>query len=478
MIIPVILAGGSGTRLWPLSRELKPKQFLSLCSEKTMLQETLLRTSKITKADPIVVCSEEHRFLASEQLKAMGTESYSIILEPISRNTAPAIALAAIRSFSFDKDPILLVLPADHSVFYPELFCRAVKRAVDEAMSGRLVTFGIVPNRAETGYGYIELGKEKEDAIYEVGSFVEKPEKAKAEYFVKKGSYLWNSGIFLFKAKTYLDELKTYSPEVFDACVSAMDEKYDDLDFIRIAKGSFERSPNISIDYAVMEKTNISSVLKIDVGWNDIGSWSALWELLPKDKNENVILGDVKEIDTKGCLIRSENRLVASLGIKDIVVVETKDAVLVAHKDRVQGIRKIVDHLKSGGRHEYLEQREVFRPWGSYDSLEKNQRFQVKKIKVKPGAKTSLQLHHHRAEHWVVVSGTAKIRLEEKTFLLSENESTYIPSGKRHSIENPGKIELELIEIQTGSYLGEDDIVRYEDTYGRVSPLDSEQPKE
>lgn len=463
------MAGGSGTRLWPLSRQLKPKQFLKLFGEKTMLQETLERMQGLPCSAPIVVCNEEHRFLAGEQILELGAKDFSIILEPSPKNTAPAIAIAAFHALVNDENALLLVLPADHVIADAESFRKAVMDALPAAKDGRLVTFGIVPLTPEIGYGYIKRGKEQRMNTYEVASFTEKPDLATAELYLAEGCYFWNSGMFLFQAKAYLDELQKHAPDVHEACSKAMKKTSKDLDFIRIDVDAFELSPSISIDYALMEKTNLASVVPLNAGWSDIGSWSALWEVCEKDTKNNSILGDVKTMTTENCLIRAENRLIATIGVKDLVVVETKDAVLVAHKDHVQKVKDLVEYIRENGRHEHLNQREVFRPWGSYDSLETGERFQVKRIRVKPGAKLSLQMHHHRAEHWIVVKGSAKVTIEGETVFLTENESTYIPIGKIHSLENPGKIPLELIEVQSGSYLGEDDIVRLEDRYGRIS---------
>jgi mannose-1-phosphate guanylyltransferase len=469
MITPVILAGGSGTRLWPLSRQLNPKQFLKLLGDRTMFQQTLQRLEGLSCTSPIVVCSEEHRFLAAEQLREIGIEGASIILEPVARNTAPAIALAALRSMENDGNSLLLVLPADHLIADPESFRETVRNALPEAEKGRLVTFGIVPTSPETGYGYIRRGEERDVSTWSVASFTEKPDEKTAKEYIESGEYWWNGGMFLFNAESYLKELRRLAPEIHDACAKAMEHTSKDLDFLRVGRECFESSPSLSIDYAVMEKTDIASVIPLDSGWSDIGSWNSLWEACAKNGDGNTILGDVKAIGAKDCLIRAESRLVAAIGVTDLVVVETKDAVLVTHRDHVQKIKDLVEDIRTNGRHEHLNQREVFRPWGSYDSIEKGQRYQVKRITVKPGEKTSLQMHHHRAEHWIVVAGTAQITIDDKTLLVSENESVYIPVGKRHALENPGKIPLELIEVQSGSYLGEDDIVRFEDRYGRCS---------
>lgn len=469
MITPVILAGGSGTRLWPLSRQLNPKQFLKLLGDRTMFQQTLQRLEGLPCTAPIIVCSEEHRFLAAEQLREIGIEGASIILEPVARNTAPAIALAALRSIENDGNSLLLVLPADHLIADPESFRETVRNALPEAEKGRLVTFGIVPSRPETGYGYIRRGEERDVVTWSVASFTEKPDEKTAKEYIESGEYWWNGGMFLFNAESYLKELRRLAPQIHDACAKAMEHTSKDLDFLRVGRECFESSPSLSIDYAVMEKTDIASVIPLDSGWSDIGSWNSLWEACAKNGEGNAVLGDVKTIGAKDCLIRAESRLVAAIGVTDLVVVETKDAVLVTHRDHVQKIKDLVEDIRTNGRHEHLNQREVFRPWGSYDSIEKGQRYQVKRITVKPGEKTSLQMHHHRAEHWIVVAGTAQITIDDKTLLVSENESVYIPVGKRHALENPGKIPLELIEVQSGSYLGEDDIVRFEDRYGRCS---------
>lgn len=469
MIIPVILAGGSGTRLWPLSRQLNPKQFLKLTGDATMFQQTLRRLEGLPCSSPIVVCSEEHRFLAAEQLRELGVNKASIILEPSPRNTAPAIALAALHSMIRGDNPLLLVLPADHLIAAQEAFGPAVQAAIPEAHKGRLVTFGIVPDRPETGYGYIRKGDKRDDKIWSVSSFTEKPDKYTAGQYLECGEYWWNGGMFLFRAKAYLEELRFFAPEIHDSCAKAISSTMQDLDFVRVDREAFESSPSLSIDYAVMEKTQIASVAPLDCGWSDVGSWDSLWQVSEKDNEGNVLQGDVKTIEVKDCFFRAESRLVTGIGVKDVVVIETKDAVMVAHRDHVQRIKNLVDDIRSNGRHEHLNQREVFRPWGSYDSIERGKRYQVKRITVKPGEKTSTQMHHHRAEHWIVVTGTAKITVDDKTFLLCENESTYIPIGRRHSLENPGKIPLELIEVQSGGYLGEDDIVRFEDRYGRCS---------
>lgn len=467
MFFPVILAGGSGTRLWPLSRQLYPKQFLPLLSQKTMFQMTLERLEGIKHNNPIVVCSKEHRFLVAEQLRQIGIDDAAILLEPVGKNTAPAIALAALYAIDKAPDAVLLVMPSDHYIATPELFHKALDKALKAANTGQLVTFGVVPVKPETGYGYIKRGPNIDDEVFKVERFVEKPDKKTAEMYLEEGTYYWNSGMFVFKAKTYLNELKKLEPGIYDCCQKAFQGAKQDLDFLRIDEAAFIRCPANSIDYAVMEKTQNAAVVPMDAGWSDIGSWTALWETCPKDKEENCLKGDIISKDTHRCFIRSEGRLIATIGIKDLIIIDTKDALLVADKNKTQDVKEIVETLKQQKREEPINHREVYRPWGFYDSIEKRERYQVKRITVKPGGKLSLQLHHHRAEHWIVVRGTAKVTLEDKTFLVSENESTFIPVGKVHSLENPGKIPLELIEVQSGSYLGEDDIVRLEDLYGR-----------
>ena len=468
MLIPVILSGGAGTRLWPLSRELYPKQLLALTGERTMIQQTALRLEGLSAAGPVVVCNEAHRFLVAEQLRQIGIEPQAMVLEPLGRNTAPAIALAAHAALKAagGADPLLLVLPADHVIRDVPAFQKAVRAAVAAAGSGKLVTFGIVPTHPETGYGYIQRGA-PEGAGFAIGRFIEKPDPERAQQFVAAGEYYWNSGMFLFSARRYLEELGRLAPEMARVCAEAFAAARTDLDFTRIEGQRFAACPADSIDYAVMEKIRDALVVPLAAGWSDVGSWAALHEACDADAHGNVAHGDVIYEDAEGCYLYSESRLVSAVGLKDHVVVETKDAVLVAPKDRVQDVKKLVHRLKEAGRYEHSLHREVFRPWGSYDSIESGPRFQVKRLKVKPGAVLSLQLHHHRAEHWVVVSGTARITRGDEVFLLEENQSTFIPIGVRHRIENPGKIALHIIEIQSGSYLGEDDIVRLEDQYGR-----------
>ena len=468
MLTPIILSGGAGTRLWPLSRELYPKQLLALTGERTLIQQTALRLEGLSAAAPVVVCNEAHRFLVAEQLRQIGIEPAAMVLEPVGRNTAPAIALAAQAALGAARadDPLLLVLPADHVIRDVPAFQKAVRAALGPAGAGKLVTFGIVPSAPETGYGYIQRGA-RHGAAYAIARFVEKPDADRAEQFVASGEYYWNSGMFLFRARRYLEELERFAPEMARVCAEAFASARSDLDFTRIERERFEACPADSIDYAVMEKTDDAVVVPLDAGWSDIGSWAALHAACEADAHGNVARGDVICEDSEGCYLYAESRLVSAVGLRNHVVVETKDAVLVAPKDRVQDVKKLVHRLKEAGRYEHSLHREVFRPWGSYDSIESGPRFQVKCLKVKPGGVLSLQLHHHRAEHWVVVSGTARITRGDEVFLLEENQSTYIPIGVRHRIENPGKIALHIIEIQSGSYLGEDDIVRLEDQYGR-----------
>ncbi len=466
---PVVLAGGTGSRLWPKSRAALPKQFLSLTSDHTMLQDTILRLPTEKMELPLFICNEDHRFLAAEQLRVADIDYDSIILEPVGRNTAPAIALAALRAVQQGEDPVLLILAADHLIADHNAFHTAVEKATLLAEQGKLVTFGVVPTEAHTGYGYIKSGESVNEIGFEVAQFVEKPNLATAQQYLESGDYYWNSGMFMFKASVYLRELNEHAPDIFAACTSAMQHTDTDMTFIRVDADEFARCPDDSIDYAVMERTSDACMVPLDAGWNDVGSWTSLWETSQnKDDSGNVIIGDAILDGVSNSYINSEQRLIAVIGLDDVVVVETKDAVMVANKSKVQDIKNVVNKLKAEKRPEFEFHREVFRPWGSYDSIDNGQRYQVKRISVKPGEKLSVQMHHHRAEHWIVVSGTANVTVGEVTSLITENESIYIPIGEVHALENPGKILLELIEVQSGSYLGEDDIVRFSDRYGRV----------
>ena len=470
MIFPVVLSGGSGSRLWPLSRTLLPKQFLPLVSDKTMLQETLLRLDGVAGLkDPVLVCSNDHRFLAAEQLREIGLKTGAQILEPAGRNTAPAVAVAALHVLSVNPDGVMLVLPADHLIRNVVRFHEVIGKAAAVASVGRLVTFGIVGREPETGYGYIERGEQVEDSsdCYRVARFVEKPDEARAREFLASGRFYWNSGMFVFKASRYLEELGKYRKDILDAAKAAWAASSRDLDFVRLGEKAFLASPSESIDYAVMEKTDDAVVVETDIGWSDIGSWTALCQTGKPDAAGNVTVGDVYADDVHNCYIRAEHRLVAAVGVSDLIIVETSDAILVTHKDRSQDVKRVVDALKAMQRDEYLVHKRVYRPWGYYEGLDSGERFQVKRLMVKPGSKLSLQMHHHRAEHWIVVSGTAKVTRGDDTLLLSENQSTYIPLGAKHRLENVGKMPLYMIEVQSGSYLGEDDIVRLEDDYKR-----------
>ena len=466
-ISAVVMAGGSGTRLWPLSRAKHPKQFLALHGEDTMLQATVRRLSTLDVKTSVTICNEEHRFFVAEQLREINSLG-SIILEPIGKNTAPAIALAA---FSTQDDPLLLVLAADHVIQNDTKFIEAVTVAIPLAESGKLVTFGIVPCEPHTGYGYIKRGEKQGDGFV-VDKFVEKPSVELAQQYITSGEYYWNSGMFLFRASRYLEELEKFRPDIYRACKASMVATQSDLDFLRINKEKFSECPSESIDYAVMENTADAVVVPMDAGWSDIGSWSSLWDVSQKDTDGNTTHGDVMLHNSSNSYIRTDGKLVAAIGVDDLVIVSTKDALMVAHKNSVQAAKIIAQQLKAESRSEWELHREVYRPWGKYDSIDHGERYQVKRITVKPGAKLSVQMHHHRAEHWIVVSGTAKVTNGTETFLLAENESTYIPVGAVHALENPGKVDLELIEVQTGSYLGEDDIVRLEDRYGRLTARD------
>lgn len=461
---PVILSGGSGTRLWPLSREAYPKQFLPLAGELTMLQATWRRVAPIASRGPLVIANEEHRFVAAEQLQQVGAEPAAIILEPVGRNTAPAIAVAALEATRDGADVLLLVLPSDHVITDEAAFRAAVQAAAGAAEAGKLVTFGIVPTGPETGYGYIKAADGQ--GVRAVERFVEKPDLDTATGYVASGQYYWNSGMFLFKASRYLQELERLQPAMLSACRDAWQSARRDADFTRLDKGAFTAVPSDSIDYAVMEKTADAVVVPLDAGWNDVGSWTALRDVSQQDGDGNAHQGDVIAIDCRNTYAYGQ-RLVAMVGLDDVIVVETDDAVLVGKADRMQEVKTVVAKLKADGRSEATWHRKVYRPWGAYDSIDNGERFQVKRITVKPGGTLSLQMHHHRAEHWIVVSGTAEVTRGDEVILLSENQSTYIPLGVTHRLRNPGKLPLELIEVQSGSYLGEDDIVRFEDTYGR-----------
>jgi mannose-1-phosphate guanylyltransferase len=467
------MAGGNGSRLWPLSRELFPKQFLTLDGELTMLQTTIRRLRGLAAENPVVICNDEHRFLVAEQLRAINKLANNIILEPAGRNTAPAIALAALTALQTapeGSDPLLLVLAADHVIRDEAAFTAAVQSARPYAEAGKLVTFGIVPTSAETGYGYIKRGVATGDTqtAYTVAQFVEKPDQKTAEHYLESGDYYWNSGMFLFRASRYLTELERFRPDIYAACIEAVGTVNADLDFVRVNKAAFLSCPSDSIDYAVMERTADAVVVPMSAGWSDVGSWSSLWEISEKDINGNVSHGDVLQHNSQNNYVFAETSLVTTVGVQDLVIVQTKDAVLVAGKHQVQDVKKIVESLKAAGRTEHHIHREVYRPWGKYDSIDNGERYQVKRITVKPGEKLSIQMHHHRAEHWIVVSGTASVTNGDSVQLVTENQSVYIPVGQIHALENPGKIMLEMIEVQSGSYLGEDDIVRFEDRYGRL----------
>ncbi|MBU0911456.1 MAG: mannose-1-phosphate guanylyltransferase/mannose-6-phosphate isomerase [Gammaproteobacteria bacterium] len=480
MLFPIIMAGGTGTRLWPLSRSNYPKQFIPLCGEHSMLQETVLRLKGLKHLPPMVICNEDNRFITAEQIKQLQSDpnlkQAQILLEPVGRNTAPAIALAAFTAVAKGEDPLLLVLAADHVIRNIPAFHAAVATAERLAETGKLVAFGIKADHPETGYGYIRRGDavsagssaDTVEESYTVAAFVEKPDAATAESYLASGEYYWNSGMFLFKASRYLTELKLHRPDIYQACEKAVSELTADLDFIRIHKEAFLACPDDSIDYAVMEKTKDAVVVPLDAGWNDVGGFAALWQVAAKDTQNNVLRGEVFSHNSHDLYVHSDDKMVATVGVHDLVIINTKDAVLVAHKDCTQDVKHIVNQLKSANRTEVNFHREVYRPWGKYDSVDNGQRFQVKRITVKPGAKLSVQMHHHRAEHWIVVAGTALVTIDGKDQYLSENQSVYIPITAVHALENPGKVPLELIEVQSGSYLGEDDIVRFSDKYGRV----------
>jgi len=465
-MIPVIMSGGSGTRLWPLSRKNKPKQFLTLFGDKSLFQETLTRLAGINDLEsPIIVCNEDHRFMVAEQLQEIDIQNADVVLEPCARNTAPAIALAALQAQQAGNDSILLVLAADHVIQNVSDFHKAISEAKIQAEQGYLVTFGIVPAKAHTGYGYIEA--QEKNKISKVNAFVEKPDLETAQAYIESGNYYWNSGMFMFKASTVLKELERFAPDMLISCQQALSKSVEDLDFIRMDKKSFEACPSDSLDYAVMEKTDKAVVIPLNTGWSDVGSWSSLWEINDQDNDNNVLIGDVIVQNVDNSYIHSDHRLVSVLGLDNIVVVETPDVVMVANKNQAENVKAIVDNLKNRQRDEATMHRKGFRPWGHYDAIDEGNRFQVKHISVNPGASLSLQKHHHRAEHWVVVTGTAEVTCDDKVILLSENESTFIPLGSVHRLHNPGRVPLEIIEVQSGSYLGEDDIIRLDDCYNR-----------
>lgn len=484
-MIPVILCGGSGTRLWPLSRSQYPKQFLALHSTHSLLQETLLRlgqpnqysgqaeSDQIDFAEAWLICNEAHRFLVAEQMRQIG-QPCRIFLEPEGRNTAPAIALAALACQQQGRaEEPLLVLSSDHVIADAAAFRRAVREAQMLTEQGLLVTFGVVPTAPETGYGYIRRGEPLTPG-YRVAGFVEKPDQATAQAYLAGGDYFWNSGMFMFTAQAYLQALEKFRPDILSACQQAMAKTQQDLDFTRVDSAAFAACPSDSIDYAVMEHTHQGAVVPLDAGWSDVGSWSALWDIHAKDEQGNVLQGDVLAQHSRNCLVLANERLVTTLGVDDLIIIDSKDALMVAHKDQVQQVKNLVEQLQQQGRPESQQHREVYRPWGKYDSVDSGARYQVKRISVKPGARLSLQKHHHRAEHWIVVKGTAQVTCGDRQYLVTENQSTYIPLGEVHCLENPGKLELELIEVQSGAYLGEDDIVRLQDNYGRATPADQE----
>jgi len=474
---PVILCGGAGTRLWPLSREQYPKQLLALAGDDTLLQATARRVDKSLAAAgrkvlaPIVVANEDYRFITAEQLRQAGVVPAAIVLEPVGRNTAPALTLAALVALQAGEDPVLVVMPADHVITGVEAFRTVVAQGASHAEAGNVVTFGIRPTSPETGYGYIRAGKALagQDGGREIGAFAEKPDSATARSYVSSGDYMWNSGIFVLRASVWLKQLAALQPEMVQACRAAFDARTPDRDFLRIGKEAFAGCPADSIDYAVMEQlpAGLGVVIPLEAGWSDVGAWDALWHLGTRDSDNNVLQGDVVTVGTRDSLAIAQSRLLALVGLEDAVVVETPDAVLVAHMDNMQQVKDVVARLKREGRSEADAHRKIYRPWGYYDSIDAGNRFQVKRIVVNPGAALSLQMHHHRAEHWVVVRGTARVTRGDETFLVSENESTFIPVGTRHRLENPGKVPLEIIEVQSGAYLGEDDIIRIEDAYGR-----------
>lgn len=469
MLIPVILAGGSGSRLWPLSRKHYPKQLLKLFGERTMLQQTLIRLEGVPDlGDPIVVCNEEHRFMVAEQLQEIGQTQAAILLEPLARNTAPALALAAVKAQTMAENPTLLVLAADHVIENIPLFHSAIAAAVEAADREYLVTFGVEPTRPETGYGYIKTSDGGTQVYRPVELFAEKPDLPTAESYLAQGGYYWNSGMFVFQTQTFLQELEHYSPSVLRAAKGAFEKARLDLDFVRIDREEFASAPDISIDYALMENSDKVVCVPFRAGWSDVGCWQSFWELSEKDERGNTFVGDSIDLNSKDTLVFSRDKLVATIGVSNLLVINTPDAVLVADKGSAQQVKAVIAEIEKQNRTEHLQHREIYRPWGCYDSVDQGTRYQVKRIRVKPGAQLSMQMHYHRAEHWVVVKGTAKLEKDNETILLSENESTFIPVGTRHRLSNPGRIPLELIEVQSGPYLGDDDIERFEDDYGRV----------
>ena len=468
-IIPIILSGGYGERLWPLSRKQFPKQYLALSGEKTMLQETILRLNGLDNIlDPIILCNEDNRFLVLQQCKQINLSEVTILLEPLRKNTAPAIAAAAFQTIKDNPDAILLVLPADHTIKNIGVLHKAIKIAAEHAIDGKLVTFGIVPKNPNTGYGYINVTQEKINGAFTAKKFVEKPDSSKAKSYINKGDYFWNSGMFMFKADILLDQLNIYAPDITDSVSKALKNSEKDNNFVRLEKKSFSLSPNASIDYALMEKSNKVAVIPLDAGWSDIGSWSALYDYGKKDDNRNVVSGDVINIDSKNSFINANNHLVATIGVENLIIVDTPDAILISSYEKAHEVKNVVSQLKKVNRFEASNHRKVFRPWGWFDTIETGKHFQVKKLHIYPGAKLSLQMHKKRAEHWVVVSGQATAINGNEIFTLAEGESTYIPLGVTHSLENKTSDPLEIIEVQSGSYLGEDDIIRFEDIYGRV----------
>jgi mannose-1-phosphate guanylyltransferase/mannose-6-phosphate isomerase len=471
-IYPVILSGGSGNRLWPLSRAAMPKQLLPLVTELSLLQETALRVSRLPgTASPMLVCNNDHRFLVAEQLRASGIKPHAIILEPAGRNTAPAAAIASLALIEKDPDAVLVLMPSDHVIENEAAFHSAVTAATEAASQGYIITFGLTPAYPATGYGYIERGPalDEPDDCHRIARFVEKPDQARAEQMIASGQYFWNSGIFVFSAARCIEEMRRLQPRLLDVCARSLRHAHSDLEFVRLDAEAFAAAPSISFDHAIMEHTQQGAVIPVDMGWSDVGSWKTLWEVRNKDMANNVIQGDVMSHNVSGTLIHAQDRMVAAIGVDDLVIVETKDAVLVAHKSAAQDVQVVVKRLQAAGRTEHLTHRRTYRPWGYFESIDEGERFQVKRLMVNPGAKLSLQMHHHRAEHWVVVKGTARIWRGDEVSLLTENQSTYIPIGTAHRLQNPGKVPLHIVEVQSGCYLGEDDIVRFDDIYDRAT---------